>query len=340
MGVDINYIYDKLYSVLSGKATARSGWNGGFGNMVDIVNGATKVIYGHMSKHAFSGSKQVKPGDELGVSGDSGRSSGPHLHFEVQKNGTPIDPIKWLKKNDGGGKGAGKWKSTVKQALETAGLPTGSKYVNAWLKQIDTESSGNEKAMGGTDGLADGRAKGLVQVKPGTFNAYKMKGHGNIMKGLDNLIAGMRYADAKYGNAGLSQIGKGVGYATGGIINSEGMYNLAEDGHSEVVVPLDPARANDAMKLIGYAQSKIKDKKNKRPNDMSNKYGTHSSGDDNTNLLLQMIANQQKQLDALMEIARSNKHIEDQPKGFTEQDVSKAQGRRSNRMSYIAGGAL
>ncbi|MDK9849717.1 phage tail tape measure protein [Staphylococcus equorum] len=339
MGVDINYIYDKLYSVLSGKATARSGWNGGFGNMVDIVNGATKVIYGHMNKHAFSGSKQVKPGDELGVSGDSGRSSGPHLHFEVQKNGTPIDPINWLKKNDGGGKGAGKWKSTVKQALETAGLPTGSKYVNAWLKQIDTESSGNEKAMGGTDGLADGRAKGLVQVKPGTFNAYKMKGHGNIMKGLDNLIAGMRYADAKYGNAGLSQIGKGVGYATGGIINSEGMYNLAEDGHSEVVVPLDPARANDAMKLIGYAQSKIKDKKNKRPNDVSNKYGSQS-GDDNTNLLLQMIANQQKQLDALMEIARSNKHIEGQPKGFTEQDVSKAQGRRSNRMSYIAGGAL
>ena len=89
------------------------------------------------------------------------------------------------------------------------------------------------------------------------------------------------------------------------------MYNLAEDGHSEVVVPLDPARANDAMKLIGYAQSKIKDKKNKRPNDMSNKYGSQSNGGDNTNLLLQMIANQQKQLDALMEIARSNKGIED-----------------------------
>ena len=88
------------------------------------------------------------------------------------------------------------------------------------------------------------------------------------------------------------------------------MYNLAEDGHSEVVVPLDPARANDAMKLIGYAQSKIQGNKNKRPNDMSNKYGSQS-GDDNTNLLLQMIANQQKQLDALMQIARSNKGIED-----------------------------
>ena len=129
----------------------------------------------------------------------------------------------------------------------------------------------------------------------------------------------------------------GLPYKTGGIINSEGMYNLAEDGHSEVVVPLDPARANDAMKLIGYAQSKIKDKKNKRPNDMSNKYSSQPS-DDNTNLLLQMIANQQKQLDALMEIARSNKHIEGQPKGFTERDVSQAQGKKAQMMAYSLGG--
>ncbi|KRG09892.1 peptidoglycan DD-metalloendopeptidase family protein [Staphylococcus sp. NAM3COL9] len=331
MGVDINYIYDKLYSVLSGKATARSGWNGGFGNMVDIVSGAHKVIYGHMSKHAFSGSKQVKPGDELGVSGNSGRSSGPHLHFEVQKNGTPIDPLDWLKKNDGGGKGAGKWKPQVKKALQMNGLPTSASYVNAWLKQIQTESGGNAKAMGGTDGLADGRAQGLVQVKPGTFNANKHKGHGNIMNGLDNLLAGIKYAKGRYGAKGmLNAIGKGHGYATGGIINSNGMYNLAEDGHSEVVVPLDPARASDAMKLITYAQSKIKDKKNKRPNQVPTPSTSgNNTGGDNTNLLLRMIANQQKQLDALMEIARSNKHIEEQPKGFNTDDVSQGLGKKS-----------
>lgn len=230
MGVDLNYINDKLYSVLNGKATARKGWNGGFGNMVDIVKGNLKVIYGHMSKHAFSGSKNVKPGDYLGVSGNSGRSSGPHLHFEVQKNGVPIDPVKWLKSHNGGGK-SGKWNGDIKKALKIAGLPTSGAYVKAWSKQIQTESGGNPKALGGDDGLSDGRAKGLVQVKPGTFNAYKAKGHGNIWNGLDNLIAGMNYAKARYGKGGmLSVIGKGHGYATGTNNAPRGLAQVFEKG--------------------------------------------------------------------------------------------------------------
>lgn len=342
MGVDLGYKYDKLYSVLSGKATARKGWNGGFGNMVDIVKGATKVIYGHMSKHAFSGSKNVKPGDYLGVSGDTGRSSGPHLHFEVQKNGTPIDPLKWLKANDGGGGKSGKWNGDIKKALKIAGLPTSKAYVNAWAKQIQTESGGNPKALGGTDGLADGRAKGLVQVKPGTFNAYKAKGHGNIWNGLDNLIAGMRYAKARYGKGGmLSVVGKGHGYATGGLINSSGLYNLAEGGHPEFVIPTDPSRQSDAMKLLAIASQKIEgNKKNKRPNQMR----TPSTSNNNDNEMINVMARQleatQRQVELLTQLVASNQRLEQKPTGVSEQDMSKAQGKRAQMMAYNMGGAF
>lgn len=314
-GLDIGYPYgSKLYSTMSGTGTGSKGYNGGFGNNMWLNKGGpVEAIYGHMSELAWTGKKKVKPGTYIGKSGGdpsrqgagAGQSTGPHLHYEMRWNGQPKDPTNWLKTNNGGGKASGKYGSTIKQALGMAGLPQTSKYIKAWQEQARTESTFNPKAKNPSG------ASGLVQVKPATFAANKLPGHGDIWNPLDNLIAGMRYAKATYGpKKMLDRIGHGLPYKTGGIINSEGMYNLAEDGHSEVVVPLDPARANDAMKLIGYAQSKIKDKKNKRPNDMSNKYGSQS-GDDNTNLLLQMIANQQKQLDALMQIASSNKGIED-----------------------------
>ncbi|OEK70815.1 hypothetical protein AST02_04980 [Staphylococcus equorum] len=345
MGLDINYPYgSKLYSTLGGTATAKSGYNGGFGNSMWIKSGVMQAIYGHMSELAFSGSKKVKPGDYLGKSGgdpskqgaSAGDSTGAHLHYEMRRNGEPFDPTNWLKTNNGGGgKASGKYGSTIKKALGMAGLPQTSKYIKAWQEQARTESTFNPKARNASG------ASGLVQVKPGTFNAFKLSGHGDIWNPLDNLIAGMRYAKATYGpKKMLDRIGHGLPYKTGGIINSEGMYNLAEDGHSEVVVPLDPARANDAMKLIGYAQSKIKDKKNKRPNDMSNKYSSQSNGGDNTNLLMQMIGELQEQNGYLKEIVRSNKSIEGQPKGFTERDISQAQGKKAQMMAYNLGGAF
>ncbi|MDK9861649.1 peptidoglycan DD-metalloendopeptidase family protein [Staphylococcus equorum] len=315
-GLDIGYPYgSKLYSTMSGTGTGSKGWNGGFGNNMWLNKGGpVEAIYGHMSELAWTGKKKVKPGTYIGKSGGdparqgagAGQSTGPHLHYEMRWNGQPKDPTNWLKTNNGGGKASGKYGSTIKQALGMAGLPQTSKYIKAWQEQARTESTFNPKARNASG------ASGLVQVKPATFAANKLPGHGDIWNPLDNLIAGMRYAKGRYGTKGmLDQIGHGLPYKTGGIINSEGMYNLAEDGHSEVVVPLDPARANDAMKLIGYAQSKIKDKKNKRPNDMSNKYGSQSNGGDNTNLLMQMIGELQEQNGYLKELVRSNKGIED-----------------------------
>ncbi|MCM3118995.1 peptidoglycan DD-metalloendopeptidase family protein [Staphylococcus saprophyticus] len=258
MGVDLNYVYDKLYSVASGTATAKT-TAGGFGKHMWIKKGNMDYIYGHMSKHAFSGSKNVKPGDYLGVSGNTGMSSGPHLHFEVRKNGTPIDPIKWLKQNDGGGGGNGKWKSKVKQAAKATGVKLSGSKLNDILKLIQTESGGR---AGVTQQIQDensggNEAQGLLQYTPTTFRGYSAKGKKNIKNGYHQLMAFFNNSNwssdlaawkrrMARGSTGWGPTGSRRGYATGTNNARRGLHQVFEEGGEimqmrggETVIPND-----------------------------------------------------------------------------------------------------
>lgn len=148
---------------------------------------------------------------------------------------------------DPGGAGVQRWKYDVKRALSKLGLSTSASMVSRVLRQINTESRGNPRAMGGTDGLADGHAMGLMQVKPGTFRAYHLPGHNNIWNGFDNLLAGLNYAKHRYGR-GLSFLGNGHGYANGGIANTPSIFGEAGP---EMAIPLSMTRSDRANQLLG-----------------------------------------------------------------------------------------
>ena len=80
-----------------------AGWRGGYGQEVEITHGSgIETRYGHMSRIAASIGQVVHKGQIIGWVGSTGLSTGPHVHFEVTKDGRPINPLS-AKMNDGPG---------------------------------------------------------------------------------------------------------------------------------------------------------------------------------------------------------------------------------------------
>lgn len=194
-----------------------------------------------------------------------------------------------------GGSGVQRWAGVIRKALTKNGLPSNGTYTNAWLRQVQTESGGNEHAMGGNDGLLDGNAQGLLQVKPGTFAAYKFPGYGNIMKGYHNALAGIHYAKARYGSDMLGVIGRGHGYANGGPIFKHGLYEMGEGNNQEMVLPLtNRSRAwelmQQASEMMGFGQLQLPEVLSREDNfssnfDLSNGNNTQTGGVGTNNVL-------------------------------------------------------
>ncbi|MFJ3383911.1 MULTISPECIES: M23 family metallopeptidase [unclassified Curtobacterium] len=91
--------------IAAGTVTKVQADDGGFGNDVwvehDVDGKQFTSVYGHMEDNSFKvvEGQHVEVGDELGLVGSTGNSTGPHLHLEVHVDGVPVDPLAWLKAN-------------------------------------------------------------------------------------------------------------------------------------------------------------------------------------------------------------------------------------------------
>jgi tape measure domain-containing protein len=364
-GIDFAMPTGTPIKALTDGKISQAGWvNGGGGNQVTLDEPGGKWFqwYMHMKNGGVKVKKgqKVKAGDLLGLSGSTGNSTTPHLHIQRMKgypsNDTAVDPMKWLKSlgTGGGSKAASKWRSDIVKAGKSMGVKLSGGDIKDVIRLIDTESSGNPRVKQGIQDVNSGgnEARGLLQYTPGTFAGYAAKGSKNILNGYHQLKAFFNNSNWRRdlsawkarmarGATGWGPTGSKRGYATGGLINANGLYNLAEDGHPEFVIPTDPKRQSDAMKLLAIASQRIEgNKKNKRPNQMRTPSPTASNNNAETlSMLAKMVEQQQEQINILTKIALSNQDIADKPV-MGERDMSKAQGRRSQMMSYHLGGAF
>lgn len=96
-GVDIAVPTGTSVRASSGGTVTKAGWGSGYGYVVYIDHEDGKQTrYGHLSRVLVSVGQKVKQGDRIALSGNTGVSTGPHLHFEMRINGTPVDPMKYV----------------------------------------------------------------------------------------------------------------------------------------------------------------------------------------------------------------------------------------------------
>lgn len=323
-GVDFPFVYQEVRTPMGGRLTRMPFMSGGYGNYVKITSGVIDMLFAHLknfSKSPPSGT-MVKPGDVVGLTGNTGFSTGPHLHFEMRRNGRHFDPEPYLRNAKkkgrlsigGGGATSGSGATYASRVIRQAQSILGGRYKGKWIhdqmmRVAKRESNYQSNAVNNWDINAQrgDPSRGLFQIIGSTFRANAKRGYTNFNNPVHQGISAMQYIVRRYGWDGFKRAGD-YAYATGGKV-FDGWYNLGEDGHPEWVIPTDPALRNDAMKMLHYAAAEVRGKnasKNKRPSQLSS-----VNGFDDPSLLLKMIEQQQQQIALLLKIAQSNDVIAD-----------------------------
>lgn len=154
---------------------------------------------------------------------------------------------------DPNGTGADRWGEDIKKAAETMHTSVTPTEIRKIISMIAGESRGNPSAVqpgADPDGDGSGPARGLLQYKTRTFNAYKVRGHGNIYHGWDQLLA--LFNDSNWRNdihfgAGWGPTGH-ARYANGGLANQPSIFGEAG---LEMAIPLSAVKSSRSYELLG-----------------------------------------------------------------------------------------
>ncbi|MFC7966863.1 peptidoglycan DD-metalloendopeptidase family protein [Streptomyces cinereoruber] len=248
-GLDFPAAIGTAIKAVAGGRVSSTGSTGPYGIHLTVDHGGGLTsLYAHLSQLLTAAGAPVSAGQVIGRVGDTGNVTGPHLHLEARRNGSPIDPMPFFTSGGGGG-GAGveRWRSTVLQALRITGNP--ASYADLTLRRMNQESGGNPNAVNNWDINAKNGmpSVGLMQVIRPTFDAYAghmrnvgPKLHGVSTNPLANIFASMNYAKDRYGSLPTAYNRPG-GYATGGFPAMGELAWVGEHG-PELVRFLHPAQ--------------------------------------------------------------------------------------------------
>lgn len=96
-GIDIAAQIGSPVAAPADGVVIKAGLEAGYGNIVELSHGyGLKTVFGHNSRLNVKPGQHVKRGDIIAYSGNTGSSTGPHLHYEVRVNGLPVNPVRYL----------------------------------------------------------------------------------------------------------------------------------------------------------------------------------------------------------------------------------------------------
>lgn len=176
---------------------------------------------------------------------------------------------------DPAGTGAERWGEDIKKAAETMHTSITPTEIRKIISMIAGESNGNPRVTqpgADPDGNGSGPARGLLQYKTSTFNHYKVKGHGNIYHGWDQLLA--LFNDSNWRND--IHFGAGWGptgakrFADGGLANEPSIFG--ESG-LEMAIPLSAVKSSRSYELLGKTAAIVAARDNVQPVYSNNNLG-------------------------------------------------------------------